>query len=88
LKSTQSVLVTCTALLLASGAAYSADEGRTDAQPATATHRNFDTVDTHKHGYVTARDVKKDSYVSKNFAKCNVKHDGHMSREEYDKCHE
>jgi hypothetical protein len=28
------------------------------------------------------------AYVRKNFAKCNVKHNGHMSREEYDNCHE
>jgi hypothetical protein len=34
------------------------------------------------------RDVKSDDYVSRNFAKCNVKHNGHMSREEYANCHE
>jgi hypothetical protein len=75
-------------MLLAGGAAYSADEGKTDAKRETPTHRNFDTVDTHKHGYVTSREVKNDAYVRKNFAKCNVKHNGHMSREEYDHCHE
>jgi hypothetical protein len=26
--------------------------------------------------------------VSKNFAKCNLTHDGHMTREEYANCHE
>jgi hypothetical protein len=76
------------ALLLVGTAAYSADDGKIDAQRQTPTHRDFDTVDTHKHGYLTARDVKSDEYVRKHFAKCNVKHNGHMSREEYDSCHE
>jgi hypothetical protein len=26
--------------------------------------------------------------VSKNFAKCNLTHDGHMTREDYANCHE
>jgi hypothetical protein len=26
--------------------------------------------------------------VSKNFAKCNLTHDGHMTRQEYANCHE
>ena len=80
--------LTCAALLFAGAAAYSADEGKNDAQRETITHRDFGTVDTHKHGYLTSRDVKGDDWVSKNFAKCNVKHDGHMSREEYANCHE
>ena len=88
MKSTQLASLACAALLFAGVAAYSADEGKNDAQRETTTHRDFDTVDTHKHGYLTSRDVKSDDYVSKNFAKCNVKHNGHMSREEYDNCHE
>jgi hypothetical protein len=88
LKSTQLVSLTCAVLLFASAAANSADEGKNDARRETTTHRNFDTVDTHKHGYLTSRDVRGDDYVRNNFAKCNVKHDGHMSREEYDNCHE
>jgi hypothetical protein len=88
LKSTHLVSLTCAALLFGCGAAYSADEGRNDAQRDTTTHRDFDTVDTHKHGYLTSNDVKSDDYVSRNFAKCNVKHNGHMSREEYANCHE
>jgi hypothetical protein len=88
LKSTQFASLAGAALLFACSAAYSADDGKTDAQRSTATHRDFDTVDTHKHGYLTARDVKSDDYVRRNFAKCNVKHNGHMSREEYANCHE
>ena len=88
MKSTHLASLTCATLLFAGAAAYSADEGKNDAQRETTTHRDFDTVDTHKHGYLTSRDVKSDDYVSKNFAKCNVKHNGHMSREEYDNCHE
>jgi hypothetical protein len=79
--------VACAALLFACAAA-SADDGKNDAQREATTHRDFDSVDTHKHGYLTSADVKSDDYVRKNFAKCNVKHNGHMSREEYDNCHE
>ena len=90
MKSTQLVSLACAALLLACATASSADDGKNDAQRErdTTTHRDFDTADTHKHGYLTSRDVKSDDYVRKNFAKCNVKHDGHMSREEYANCHE
>jgi len=78
----------CAAMLLSFTAAYSDDVGRADTQNASAGHRDFDKVDSHRHGYLTSKDVKADDYVSKNFAKCNVKHDGHMSREEYTNCHE
>jgi hypothetical protein len=88
LKSTQLASLAGAALLFACAAAYSADDGKTDAQRETTTHRDFDTVDTRKHGYITAHDVKSDEYVRRNFAKCNVKHNGHMSREEYANCHE
>jgi hypothetical protein len=88
LNSTQLASLACAALLFAGAAAYSADDSKSDGQRETTTHRDFDTVDTHKHGYVTANDVKSDEYVRKNFAKCNVKHNGHMSREEYTNCHE
>ena len=88
MKSTQLFSLTCAALLFAGATAYSADEGKNDAQRETTTHRDFDSVDTHKRGYLTSDDVKRDDYVSRNFAKCNVKHNGHMSREEYDNCRE
>ena len=88
LKSTLLASLTCAALVFACAAAYSADDGKEDAQRQTTTHRDFDTVDSHKRGYLTSDDVKGDAYVSKNFAKCNVKHNGHMSRKEYANCHE
>jgi hypothetical protein len=88
LKSTQLASLACAALLFACATAYSADDGKNDAQRQTTTHRDFDTVDSHKHGYLTSRDVKSDDYVRRHFAKCYVKHNGHMSREEYTNCHE
>lgn len=88
MKPTQLASLACAALFFAGATAYSADESKNDAQRETATRRDFDAVDTHKHGYLTAADVKSDEYVRKNFAKCNVKHNGHMSREEYANCHE
>lgn len=78
----------CAAMLFAVTNAYSDDVAKTDMHNAPAAHRDFDKVDTHRHGYVTSRDVKSDDYISKNFARCNVKGDGHMTREEYANCHE
>jgi len=80
--------LTFAALLFACASANAADPGKDDANRGTSTHRDFDTVDSHHRGYLTSSDVKSDDWVSKNFAKCNVKHDGHLSREEYANCHE
>ena len=88
MKSSQLAALAGAALLFACATVCSADDGKNDGQRETTTRRDFDTVDTHKHGYLTSRDVKSDDYVRKNFAKCNVKHNGHMSREEYTNCHE
>ena len=78
----------CAALLFACANAYSDDVGKNDTHHESSTHRDFDKVDTNRHGYLTSDDVKSDDWVSRNFGKCNVKHDGHMSREEYANCHE
>ena len=88
MKSTYFASLTCAALVFACATAYSDETGQHDMQRGTTQHRDFNTVDTHRHGYLTADDVKDDQYVSKNFERCNVKHDGHMSREEYANCHE
>ena len=88
MKSAYLAPLTCAALLFACATAYSDDAGKHDTQRETATHPEFDTIDTHRHGYLTSEDVKHDDWVSKNFAKCNLKHNGHMSREEYANCHE
>ena len=74
-------------MLFAFANAYSDDVERTHAHNASAAHPDFDKVDTQRHGYLTSRDIKNDDYVSKHFARCNVKRDGHMSREEYSNCH-
>ena len=78
----------CAAMLFALTNAYSDDVRKTDTHNASAARPDFDKVDTRRHGYVTSHDVKKDDYISKNFARCNVKGDGHMIREEYTNCHE
>jgi len=92
-KSTSGASLMCGALLFACAAAYSADPysadgSKGDMQRAPAVHPDFKTVDTQRHGYLTSDDVRNDDYVSKNFAKCNLTHDGHMTREEYANCHE
>lgn len=88
LKSTYFAPLTCAAMLFACAAAYSDDANKDNMQRAPTTHPDFNTVDTHRHGYLTSDDVKSDDYVSKNFDRCNVKHNGHMSRKEYANCHE
>lgn len=80
--------VACAAMLFAFATAQSDEVGKADTRDAAATHPDFDKVDTHRHGYLTSNDIKNDDYISKNFARCNVKHDGRMSREEYSNCHE
>jgi hypothetical protein len=88
LKSTYFAALGCATLLFACAAAYSDDANKGDMPRAATQRPAFNTVDTHRHGYLTSDDVKNDDYVSKNFDKCNVKHDGHMSRKEYANCHE
>lgn len=66
----------------------SADSAKHDMQRGSGTHRDFDSFDTNKHGYLVSDDVKGDEWVRKNFRRCNLKHDGHMSREEYANCKE
>jgi hypothetical protein len=88
LKSAYFASLSCAAMLFACAAAYSDDAHKDDMQRTPTTHPDFKTVDTHRHGYLTSDDVKNDDYVSKNFDRCNVKHDGHMSRKEYANCHE
>jgi hypothetical protein len=55
LKSNYLASVSCAAMLFACAAAYSDD---TMQQRAPTTHPAFNTVDTHRHGYLTADDVK------------------------------
>ena len=51
-----------------------------------STRPDFKTLDTKNAGYVTAHDVKSNKWLSKNFAKCDTDHDGHLSQKEYAAC--
>jgi hypothetical protein len=93
MKSTYLVPLACVALSFACANVFAdthstADADRPAMESRHITHRDFDAVDTHKRGYLTSEDVRKDEWVHKNFARCNERRDGHMSREEYAKCHE
>ena len=57
------------------------------AQDTPGMRPDFDTLDTGKKGYLTARDVKSQQWLSKHFAKCNLNHDGHLTQDEYANCH-
>jgi hypothetical protein len=49
-------------------------------------HPDFQTLDVKKLGYLTADDVSGQVWLSKNFARCNVSHDGHLTSQEYAEC--
>jgi hypothetical protein len=54
---------------------------------ANASRPDFNTLDTKKRGHLTADDVRSNTWLSKNFSKCDTDHDGSLSRAEYDACH-
>jgi hypothetical protein len=58
------------------------------AQDIPQMRPDFDTLDTRKKGYLTARDVKSHQWLSKHFTKCDLNHDGHLTQDEYANCHE
>ena len=53
---------------------------------ASAAHPDFNTLDTTKKGTLTADEVKGDSWLSTNFSRCDLNHDGTLSRQEYAAC--
>jgi hypothetical protein len=75
-------------MLVACGSSYANDDAKDSDHGHMATHRDFDAVDSKHRGYVTTDDVRSDAYARDNFDKCNMKHDGHMNRSEYEGCHE
>ena len=61
-----------------------AGDNRSDQE--TGTHPAFKSLDTKKNGYLTADDLKSHKWLSKNFSRCNLGHDGHLTQEEYSNC--
>ena len=57
-----------------------------DMQRGSGNRPDFKTLDTNNHGYLTADDVKSHKWLSKNFSRCNLGHDGHLTQEEYSNC--
>jgi len=54
---------------------------------ANASRPDFNTLDTKNKGTLTAADVRSNTWLSKNFSRCDTDHDGTLSRTEYDACH-
>jgi hypothetical protein len=54
---------------------------------ADASRPDFNTLDTKKKGYLTAADVRSNTWLSKNFSRCDTDHDGTLNRTEYEACH-
>jgi hypothetical protein len=59
-------------------------DNRTDRE--TGRHPAWRTMDTQKSGYLTVQDVKSHKWLTKNFARCNSSHDGHLTETEYASC--
>ena len=55
-------------------------------QQGSGNRPDFKTLDSNNHGYLTADDVKSHKWLSKNFSRCNLSHDGHLTQEEYSNC--
>ena len=53
---------------------------------ASAARPDFKTLDTAKRGKLTADDVKGNKWLSQNFTRCDLDHDGTLSSEEYAAC--
>lgn len=58
----------------------------TQVEKANSKHPDFLTLDPNNHGYLTLDDVKHNKWLSRNFARCDVDHDGHLSQQEYANC--
>jgi hypothetical protein len=63
-----------------------ADATHSGTKLASAARPDFKTLDTAKRGALTADDVKGNQWLSKNFSRCDLDHDGKLSREEYTAC--
>jgi len=48
----------------------------------------FEALDTEGRGYLTSVDAQKDDWTRRNFTRCNLSHDGHLSEVEYSNCPE
>jgi hypothetical protein len=58
----------------------------TQVEKATTRHPDFMTLDLNNHGYLTPDDVKHNRWLTSNFARCDVDHDGRLSQQEYANC--
>lgn len=63
-----------------------ADASHSGTRLASAARPDFNTLDTTKRGALTADDVKANQWLAKNFTRCDLDHDGTLTREEYAAC--
>ncbi len=49
-------------------------------------HPSFQAMDVNKQGYLTVADASGHAWLSKNFARCNLSHDGRLTAKEYEAC--
>jgi len=63
------------------------NKGTGNDMVGNSTRPDFKTLDTSNNGYLTAKDVKSNKWLSKNFARCDTDHDGQLSQQEYASCH-
>lgn len=53
---------------------------------AMSSRPDFDQLDGKKTGYLTQKDAASNQWFKANFSKCDIDHDGHVTRDEYVKC--
>jgi hypothetical protein len=58
----------------------------TQVEKANAKHPDFLKLDSNNRGYLIPDDVKDNKWLSVNFARCDVNHDGHLTQQEYANC--
>ena len=59
----------------------------TDGSDVTKRQKSyFKALDRQSRGYVTVDDVSADPFLSQNFPKCDVDHDGKLTWDEYKTC--
>jgi len=73
-----------------SQALNNADTQNREAVDAKAVHKDqkeyFKSIDMGNKGYLNADDVSADAFLSKNYPKCDVDHNGKLTWEEFKTC--
>src|ERR1700759_2080026 len=62
------------------------DRMANDGDVTKRQHAYFKGLDRQHHGYLTSDDIGADPFLTQNFPKCDVDHDGKLTWEEFKTC--